>query len=137
MEGLQAGADDYVTKPFHVEEVLARVQALLRRAGGHADPVLRAGVVSVDPRTQAVAVDGVAVELTTFEYRLLEYLIHHVGEVVTKTELAERLYPDDAERDSNTVEVFVGRLRRKLDPEERWHPIETLRGRGYRLVEGS
>jgi two-component system response regulator PhoP len=137
VEGLQAGADDYVTKPFHVEEVLARVQALLRRAGGHADPVLRAGAVSVDPRTQAVAVDGVVVELTTFEYRLLEYLMHHVGEVVTKTELAERLYPDDAERDSNTVEVFVGRLRRKLDPEERWHPIETLRGRGYRLVTGS
>jgi two-component system response regulator PhoP len=137
VEGLQAGADDYVTKPFHVEEVLARVQALLRRAGGHADPVLRAGVVAVDPRSQAVAVNGVAVELTTFEYRLLEYLMHHVGEVVTKTELAERLYPDDAERDSNTVEVFVGRLRRKLDPEERWHPIETLRGRGYRLVTGS
>ena len=137
VEGLQAGADDYVTKPFHVEEVLARVQALLRRAGGHADPVLRAGAVSVDPRTQAVTVDGAAVELTTFEYRLLEYLIHHAGEVVTKTELAERLYPDDAERDSNTVEVFVGRLRRKLDPDERWHPIETLRGRGYRLVTGS
>jgi two-component system response regulator PhoP len=137
VEGLQAGADDYVTKPFHVEEVLARVQALLRRAGGHADPVLRAGVVSVDPRTQAVAVDGAPIELTTFEYRLLEYLIHHAGEVVTKTELAERLYPDDAERDSNTVEVFVGRLRRKLDPQERWHPIETLRGRGYRLVTGS
>ena len=137
VEGLQAGADDYVTKPFHVEEVLARVQALLRRAGGHADPVLRAGSVSVDPRTQAVAVDGASIELTTFEYRLLEYLIHHAGEVVTKTELAERLYPDDAERDSNTVEVFVGRLRRKLDPDERWHPIETLRGRGYRLVTGS
>lgn len=137
VEGLQAGADDYVTKPFHVEEVLARVQALLRRAGGHADPVLRAGVVAVDPRTQAVSVDGAPIELTTFEYRLLEYLIHHAGEVVTKTELAERLYPDDAERDSNTVEVFVGRLRRKLDPEERWHPIETLRGRGYRLVVGS
>jgi len=137
VEGLQAGADDYVTKPFHVEEVLARVQALLRRAGGHADPVLRAGAVSVDPRTQSVAVDGTAIELTTFEYRLLEYLIHHAGEVVTKTELAERLYPDDAERDSNTVEVFVGRLRRKLDPDERWHPIETLRGRGYRLVTGS
>lgn len=136
VEGLQAGADDYVTKPFHVEEVLARVQALLRRAGGHADPVLRAGVVAVDPRTQAVSVDGAPIELTTFEYRLLEYLIHHAGEVVTKTGLAERLYPDDAERDSNTVEVFVGRLRRKLDPEERWHPIETLRGRGYRLVAG-
>jgi two-component system response regulator PhoP len=137
VEGLQAGADDYVTKPFHVEEVLARVQALLRRAGGHADPVLRAGVVAVDPRTQSVTVDGLVIELTAFEYRLLEYLMHHAGEVVTKTELAERLYPDDAERDSNTVEVFVGRLRRKLDPDERWHPIETLRGRGYRLVTGA
>lgn len=135
VEALQAGADDYVTKPFHVAEVMARVQALLRRAAGHADPVLRAGAVAVDPRSQTVEVEGRPVEVTAFEYRLLEYLVHHAGEVVTKTELAERLYPDDAERDSNTVEVFVGRLRRKLDPEERLHPIETLRGRGYRLVK--
>lgn len=137
VEALQAGADDYVTKPFHVAEVMARVQALLRRASGHADPVLRAGVISLDPRSQTVAVADQPVELTAFEYRLLEYLVHHAGEVVTKSELAERLYPDDAERDSNTVEVFVGRLRRKLDPEERLHPIETLRGRGYRLVKES
>ena len=114
---------------------MARVQARLRRAAGHADPVLRAGAVAVDPRSQTVEVEGRPVEVTAFEYRLLEYLVHHAGEVVTKTELAERLYPDDAERDSNTVEVFVGRLRRKLDPEERLHPIETLRGRGYRLVK--
>jgi two-component system response regulator PhoP len=136
VEALQAGADDYVTKPFHVAEVLARVQALLRRASGHADPVLRAGAVAVDPRSQTVEVEGKPVEVTAFEYRLLEYLVHHAGEVVTKSELAERLYPDDAERDSNTVEVFVGRLRRKLDPSERLQPIETLRGRGYRLVKG-
>lgn len=135
VEALQAGADDYVTKPFHVAEVMARVQALLRRASGHADPVLRAGLICLDPRSQTVTVEELPVELTAFEYRLLEYLVHRAGEVVTKTELAERLYPDDAERDSNTVEVFVGRLRRKLDPEERLHPIETLRGRGYRLVK--
>ncbi len=135
VEGLQAGADDYVTKPFHVEEVLARAQALLRRASGHADPVLRCGVLAVDPRSQSVTVDGVVVELTAFEYRLLEYLIHRAGEVVSKTELTDRLYAEDAERDSNTIEVFVGRLRRKLDPAERFHPIETLRGRGYRLVK--
>lgn len=135
VEGLQAGADDYVTKPFHVEEVLARVQALLRRSSGHADPVLRAGVVAVDPRTNTVTVADQPVDLTTFEYKLLEYLMHRAGEVVSKAELTERLYNEDFERDSNTVEVFVGRLRRKLDPDERHKPIETLRGRGYRLVK--
>jgi two-component system response regulator PhoP len=135
VEGLQAGADDYVTKPFHVEEVLARSHALLRRSGGQADPLLRCGVVAVDSRSQLVTVDGGVVELTTFEYRLLEYLMHRAGEVVSKTELTERLYAEDTERDSNTVEVFVGRLRRKLDPDDRFHPIETLRGRGYRLVK--
>jgi two-component system response regulator PhoP len=133
VEGLQAGADDYVTKPFQVEEVLARVQALLRRAGGFADPVLRVGAIALDTRTQQVEVDGHPVELTTFEYRLLEYLVLHAGEVVSKTELTEKLYEQDFERDSNTIEVFVGRLRRKLDPDDRFRPIETLRGRGYRL----
>ena len=133
VEGLQAGADDYVTKPFQVEEVLARVQALLRRAGGFADPVLRVGPIALDTRTQAVAVDGQPVELTTFEYRLLEYLMLHAGEVVSKAELTDKLYEQDFERDSNTIEVFVGRLRRKLDPADRFQPIETLRGRGYRL----
>ena len=92
-------------------------------------------MLAVDPRSQSVTVDGVVVELTAFEYRLLEYLIHRAGEVVSKTELTDRLYAEDAERDSNTIEVFVGRLRRKLDPAERFHPIETLRGRGYRLVK--
>lgn len=136
VEGLQAGADDYVTKPFQVEEVLARVQALLRRAAGFADPVLRVGPIALDTRTQEVAVDGVSIELTTFEYRLLEYLVLHAGEVVSKTELTEKLYEQDFERDSNTIEVFVGRLRRKLDPDDRFKPIETLRGRGYRLAAG-
>ncbi len=133
VEGLEAGADDYVTKPFRTEEILARLQALLRRAGGFADPVLRAGAVSLDPRSQAVAVEGAAVELTSFEYRLLEYLMLHAGEVVSKAELTDKLYQQDFERDSNTIEVFVGRLRRKLDPGERLQPIQTLRGRGYLL----
>lgn len=133
VEGLQAGADDYVTKPFQTEEVLARVQALLRRAGGFADPVLRVGPIAVDTRTQQVTVDAREIELTTFEYRLLEYLVLHAGEVVSKSELTDKLYEQDFERDSNTIEVFIGRLRRKLDPDDRFHPIETLRGRGYRL----
>ena len=131
--GLEAGADDYVTKPCHAEEILARVQALLRRAAGYADPVLRAGPIALDPRAQAVTVDGRAVELTSFEYRLLEYLLLNAGAVVSKAELTEKLYQQDFERDSNTIEVFVGRLRRKLDPDDRYRPIETLRGRGYRL----
>jgi two-component system response regulator PhoP len=131
--GLDAGADDYVTKPFQIEELLARVQALIRRAAGHADPVLRAGPIALDPRSQEVSVDGRRVELTSFEYRLLEYLMLHAGQVVSKGELTDKLYEHDAERDSNTIEVFVGRLRRKLDPEDRYRPIETLRGRGYRL----
>jgi two-component system response regulator PhoP len=130
---LDAGADDYVTKPFQVEEVLARVQALIRRAAGYADPVLRAGPVALDTRTQAVTVAARPVELTSFEYRLLEYLMLRAGQVVSKSELTDKLYEHDSERDSNTIEVFVGRLRRKLDPEDRLRPIETLRGRGYRL----
>jgi two-component system, OmpR family, response regulator PhoP len=131
--GLEAGADDYVGKPFQVEELLARVQALIRRAAGYADAVLRAGPIALDTRSQAVAVDGRAIELTSFEYRLLEYLMLRAGQVVSKSELTDKLYEHDAERDSNTIEVFVGRLRRKLDPEDRYRPIETLRGRGYRL----
>ncbi|MBS0374980.1 MAG: response regulator transcription factor [Proteobacteria bacterium] len=134
VEGLDAGADDYVTKPFQVEEVLARVQALIRRAAGYADPVLRAGPIALDTRAQAVSVDGRPVELTSFEYRLLEYLMLRAGQVVSKSELNDKLYEHDSERDSNTIEVFVGRLRRKLDPDDRLRPIETLRGRGYRLA---
>ena len=132
--GLQAGADDYVAKPFHFEELHARVQALLRRSGGWAQPVLSCGAVALDPRTQEVAVYGQRVELTSFEYRILEYLMHRAGEVISKTELTERLYAQDFDRDSNTIEVFIGRLRRKLDPDDTIKPIETLRGRGYRFA---
>jgi two-component system response regulator PhoP len=133
VEGLQAGADDYVAKPFHFEEVLARVQALLRRAGGWATPQLECGVVVLDTRAQTVQVRGAPVELTSFEYRILEHLMLRAGEVVSKAELTERLYDQDFERDSNVIEVLIGRLRRKLDPAEELQPIETLRGRGYRF----
>jgi two-component system, OmpR family, response regulator PhoP len=134
VEGLQAGADDYVAKPFHFEEVHARVQALMRRAGGWATPELICGPVVLDTRAQTVKVNGVQVELTTFEYRILEHMMLRAGEVISKTELTERLYDQDFERDSNVIEVFIGRLRRKLDPDDRLKPIETLRGRGYRLA---
>lgn len=134
VEGLQAGADDYVAKPFHFEEVLARVQALLRRAGGWASPELVCGAVSLDTRSQTVKVNGAPVELTTFEYRILEHLMLRAGEVISKTELTERLYDEESERDSNVIEVLVGRLRRKLDPQDTVKPIETLRGRGYRFA---
>ena len=134
VEGLQAGADDYVAKPFHFEEVLARVQALQRRSGGWASPLLRCGPVELDTRAQTVRVNAAPVELTTFEYRILEHLMLRAGDVISKTELTERLYDQDFERDSNVIEVLVGRLRRKLDPQEQLHPIETLRGRGYRFA---
>ncbi len=134
VEALQAGADDYVTKPFAFEEVLARIQALLRRSGGWASPQLQCGPVVLDTREQRVTVHGRPVELTTFEYRLLEHMMLRAGEVLSKSELTDRLYENDAERDSNTIEVFVGRLRKKLDPDETLEPIETLRGRGYRFA---
>jgi two-component system response regulator PhoP len=134
VEALQAGADDYVTKPFQFEEVAARLQALLRRSGGWSQPVLRSGDLELDTAAQQVRVEGRAVELTAFEYRLLEYLMLRAGQVVSKAELTEKLYEQDFERDSNVIEVFVGRLRRKLDPEGRLQPIETLRGRGYRVA---
>ena len=134
VEGLQAGADDYVAKPFHFEELQARLQALLRRAGGWATPELKCGPVVLDTRAQTVRVDAQPVELTTFEYRILEHLMLRAGQVISKAELTERLYDQDFERDSNVIEVLVGRLRRKLDPQEKLHPIETLRGRGYRFA---
>jgi two-component system, OmpR family, response regulator PhoP len=134
VEGLQAGADDYVAKPFHFEEVLARLQALLRRAGGWASPQLRCGPIVLDTRAQTITVQDRAIELTTFEYRILEHLMLRAGEVISKTELTERLYDQDFERDSNVIEVLVGRLRRKLDPDDQLRPIETLRGRGYRFA---
>jgi two-component system response regulator PhoP len=133
VEGLEAGADDYLVKPFHMEEVLARLRALVRRSAGWADSVLVAGDIEVDTGRQAVKVDGRPIELTAYEYKLLEYLMFHAGEVISKTELTEHLYDEDADRDSNVLEVLLGRLRRKLDPERKINPIETLRGRGYRL----
>jgi two-component system response regulator PhoP len=134
VEGLDAGADDYVTKPFQFEEVLARVQALLRRSGGWATSSLTCGPIVLDTRAQTVTVDGGPVELTTFEYRILEHLMLKAGEIISKTDLTEQLYEQDFERDSNVIEVFIGRLRRKLDPDDRIKPIETLRGRGYRFA---
>ena len=134
VEGLGAGADDYVAKPFHFEELLARLKALLRRAGGWAQSVLRCGPIELDTRAQQVAVAGTPVELTGFEYRILECLMLRAGEVISKAEITERLYDQDFDRDSNTIEVFIGRLRRKLDPDGALKPIETLRGRGYRFA---
>jgi len=132
--GLEAGADDYVTKPFHVEELMARINALMRRAGGHAQPRVDFGPLTVDLTGQRVFLDGDEVELTTYEYKVLQYLVMHPDEIVTKTDLSEHIYEEDADRDSNVIEVFIGRLRRKLDPEGTLNPIETLRGRGYRLA---
>lgn len=132
--GLKAGADDYMVKPFHTEELLARLEALVRRAAGWAQPVLDFGALRFEPGTQRVELHGAAVELTSFEYRLLEYLVLRAGQVVSRAELIDRLYDQDFDRDSNTVEVFVGRLRRKLDPTGTLKPIETLRGRGYRFA---
>ena len=133
VEGLSAGADDYVAKPFHVAEVQARLAALLRRSGGWASAQLRCGPIELDSRAQTVTVHGAGVELTSFEYRLLEHLMLRAGEVLSKAELSERLYAQDFDRDSNVLEVLIGRLRRKLDPDDTLKPIETLRGRGYRL----
>ncbi|HSO07671.1 MAG TPA: response regulator transcription factor [Pelomicrobium sp.] len=137
VEGLEAGADDYVVKPFQMEELLARLRALTRRAAGAPAQVLACGPLRLDLAAQKVSVDGRDVELTSYEYRLLEYLVTHRPKVVSKAELADYLYPHDEDRDSNVLEVLVGRLRRKLDPDGRHAPIETLRGRGYRFALGS
>jgi len=129
VSGIDAGADDYVTKPFHVEEVLARLRALIRRSAGHAASTLRCGPVELDTRLSRVAVDGNPVKLTSHEFRLLSYLMHHQDKVLSRTELTEHIYDQDFDRDSNTIEVFIGRLRRKLGADY----IETVRGLGYRM----
>lgn len=133
VEGLEAGADDYLVKPFQMEELLARIRALIRRSGGWSHAVLQCGPVALDTGTQTVTVHAQPLELTAYEYRVLEYLMLHAGEVVSKTALSERLYEEDFDPDSNVLEVLIGRLRRKLDPERTLNPIETLRGRGYRF----
>ncbi len=132
--GLEAGADDYLAKPFHYEELLARLRALVRRSSGFASPVLRLGGIELDTVAKEVKVSGSRIDLTAYEYNLLEYLMLHPNKVVSKTELTEHLYAQDFERDSNVIEVFVGRLRRKLDPEGELRPIATIRGQGYRLA---
>lgn len=134
VEGLEAGADDYLVKPFEIEELLARLRALVRRAAGWTQSTLQCGPVLLDTSAQTLQVDGSAVELTSYEYRVLEHLMLHSGEVVSKTDLTEHLYEQDYDRDSNVIEVFVGRLRRKLDPDNTLNPIETVRGRGYRFA---
>ncbi|MDZ7643524.1 MAG: response regulator transcription factor [Woeseiaceae bacterium] len=134
VDGLEAGADDYVVKPFHFEEISARVNALLRRSGGWASSVLSAGPVTLDTSRQELSVNGEPVELTSYEYRIIEHLILRAGEVISKSELTDRLYDQDFERDSNVIEVFIGRLRKKMDPDNTIRPIETLRGRGYRFA---
>jgi two-component system response regulator PhoP len=130
VEGLEAGADDYITKPFQIEELLARLNALMRRAAGYASPVIEQGGLKLDTAKKEVRVEDSPVELTAYEYKVLEYLMLNPSRVVSKTELTDHLYEQDFDRDSNVIEVFVGRLRKKLTP---INPIRTVRGQGYRF----
>ncbi len=133
VEGLEAGADDYVVKPFQIEEILARANALIRRSAGHASPEMRFGPIVIDTRAKTVFRGEQRLELTTYEYNALEYLAHRGGQTVSKSELTEHLYDQDFDRDSNVIEVFIARLRKKLDPDSSLKPITTVRGRGYRF----
>ena len=132
VQGIDGGADDYVAKPFQMEEVLARLRALIRRSSGQLSLELRAGAVALDARMSRVTLDGTPVKLTSHEFRVLSYLMHHQGRVVSQAELTEHIYAQDSDRDSNTVEVFIARLRRKLGATF----IETVRGLGYRIEGG-
>ena len=134
VEGLEAGADDYLVKPFQMEELLARLKALLRRATGTPTTELRCVAVALNLGTQQVLLEDEVLDVTAFEYRLLEYLMRHSSEAVSKAKLADYLYPHDDDRDSNVIEVLIGRLRKKLDPKGSLQPIETLRNRGYRFT---
>lgn len=134
VDGLKEGADDYMVKPFHIEEMLARINAIVRRVAGWSKPTLQCGPVELDLVSQMVTVDGRNVDLTSYEYKVLEYLMMHAGELVSKADLTEHIYQQDFDRDSNVLEVFIGRLRKKLDPDGSRKPIETVRGRGYRFA---
>ncbi len=137
VEGLETGADDYVVKPFHVEEISARINALLRRSSGSATPTLSFGPLVLDTNAKSASINGELMALTSYEYNTLEYLVHHAGKVVSKTELTEHLYNQDFDRDSNVIEVFIGRLRKKIDPDNTLRPITTVRGQGYRFNLGN
>jgi two-component system response regulator PhoP len=134
VEALEVGADDYVTKPFYLEEIQARVNALQRRAAGRSNSLAEYGAVCIDFRARQVLLEGEPLDLTSFEYNTLEYLVHRAGEVISKTELTEHLYDQHFDRDSNVIEVFIGRLRKKLDPDNVLKPIKTVRGAGYRFA---